>query len=511
VVVTASLIFILYPNLSTAKQSQIPESADYRPESDHLSTKQMKEDLAIFRAVREATNSVMYRYRTKTYLDSVYLWAESEVQKPLSPIDFYKILLILTDVEGSCHNATYLFRDVYDYLPKDRGFFPYDLKNIEGKIRMNSAKEAIPVGSEILSINGISNSGLIAAFSKYYTTDGYNITAKERASVEDSYGWRFLFEFGMSDIFKITFKQPGKIRTETITVKSLSLEEKKQTKKRKHSAPYDAKFDFEQKEKFSAVEISPTTMLLNFRIFNMAENAEDPAYKTFCQFLDSVFVTMQDKKMDNLIIDIRNNPGGNDPNYETVFTHLAEKPFRENTHAHIIFNEIPYAQYFKWTASDNAAQKEEKLQLEGLAKEFFPTYENGQFLQAPVRNPYYYPDSLRFTGNLYLLIDEHVASAASHFASLVRAYTKATIVGVECSGGYYGHNGHFPIAYKLPNSNITTKFSIVYVEQDVVPHLKQPIGRGIIPDVPVSQSFADFMSNEDTQMKRVLKLIQEKQ
>jgi C-terminal processing protease CtpA/Prc len=132
----------------------------------------------------------------------------------------------------------------------------------------------------------------------------------------------------------------------------------------------------------------------------------------------------------------------------------------------------------------------------------------GRNLQNPKYNPVYAPKEPGFKGKLYLLIDENVASAGSHFASLVKAYARnVTIVGVETVGGYYGHNGHMALIYELPHSKIKTKFSIVYVIQDAPVKADQPEGRGIIPDYTVWPVYNDFMENRDTQMEYVLQLI----
>ena len=66
------------------------------------------------------------------------------------------------------------------------------------------------------------------------------------------------------------------------------------------------------------------------------------------------------------------------------------------------------------------------------------------------------------------------------------------------------------VEYVLPNSKIKTRFSVVFVNQDVVSKPSQPIGRGIIPDYEVSQTLEDFIKNEDSQMKFVLKLVEGK-
>ncbi|MBK1439263.1 hypothetical protein JHJ32_04620 [Parapedobacter sp. ISTM3] len=106
------------------------------------------------------------------------------------------------------------------------------------------------------------------------------------------------------------------------------------------------------------------------------------------------------------------------------------------------------------------------------------------------------------------MINENVASAASHFASLVKAYARnVTIVGVETVGGYYDHNGHISLVYELPNSEIKTKFSVVYVVQDARVLPDQPQGRGIIPDYEVWPRLDDFLQHKDTQMEFILQLI----
>jgi hypothetical protein len=77
-------------------------------------------------------------------------------------------------------------------------------------------------------------------------------------------------------------------------------------------------------------------------------------------------------------------------------------------------------------------------------------------------------------------------------------------------GGYFGHNGHIPMEYQLPNSKITTTFSIVNLEQDVIKKKNQKIGRGIIPDIYKVQTLEEFINNEDDTIKFTLRLIGKK-
>lgn len=85
-----------------------------------------------------------------------------------------------------------------------------------------------------------------------------------------------------------------------------------------------------------------------------------------------------------------------------------------------------------------------------------------------------------------------------------------TTIGEETMGGYYGHNGHTPLEYKLPKSKIVIKFSVVNLEQDVKKKENQKYDRGIISDYEITQTFDDFINNIDTQMNFTIQLIQNK-
>lgn len=474
-----------------------------------LSPIEMKQDLELFVDIQKKANSGLYRYHSVKQVDSLYKWAFKQAQHPMPKLEFYKIILQLMDFEGSCHNYSEPDAALVGYYNKQRGFFPYALKYIEGNMIFNGKIPQIPVGSKVISINGVPDKKLMQSFYKYSTADGFTKTQKLSSSVDKSYGLRYLYEYGIKDKFTIQFLAPGARKPQTVTIPAVSLEERKANLLLKHSASVDSIIDHNVQPKYSFKMLNPKTGLLNLRIFSMAYGPEDPAFPIYVSFIDSVFQTLSKNNIPNLILDLRGNPGGSDPNFEQPMMYLTDSSFKENNLAYTIFDDgVPYEKYF-WGIStsermDSAAKESGKLML----KDYFPGLVNGRNLQNVKYNPVYYPKQPGFKGQLYLLIDENVASAASHLASLVKAYArKVEIVGVETVGGYYAHNGHMSLIYELPNSKIKTKFSIVYVDQDAPEKPDQPIGRGIIPDHTVWPAFSDFMENRDTQMEYVLKLI----
>lgn len=494
---------------STLPVQQVSDSASIynRP----LHPGEMKQDLQLFLDIRKKTNSGLYHYRSQKQIDSIYKWAFKEVRQPMSTLDFYKIILQLTDFEGSCHNYTEPDADLVRYYNQQRGFFPFALKYVAGNMIFNSKTAQIPVGSRVWSINGVVDKQLMQSFYKYMTADGFTQTQKLSGSVNRSYGLRYLYEYGIHDSFAIRFSAPGTTQQQTVTVPAVSLDERKANLILRHSATVDSVIDYTVQPKYSFKMVNPSTGLLNLRIFSMASGADDPVFPVYVAFIDSVFQVLSKNNIPHLILDIRGNPGGSDPTFEQPMMYLTGTDFKENTLAYTIFDGLPYEAYFWGVSTAVKMDSADKAEGKRMLKDYFPALHNGRNMQNVRYNPVYSPKSPGFKGKLYLLIDEDVASAASHLASLVKAYARnVTIVGVETVGGYYGHNGHMSVIYELPHSRIKTKFSIVYVDQDARVKPDQPVGRGIIPDHTVWPTFSDFMENRDTQMEYVLKLIAEK-
>ncbi|WP_163410524.1 S41 family peptidase [Flavobacterium ajazii] len=478
-----------------------------------LSEKQIHEDLKVLLAIRKKSNSGLYQYRSKKQIDSIYNSTIKSIKKPMSVIEFYKIILRLTDYEGSVHNYTIPNLDLINFLNRQKSFFPYPLLYINGQIIFDGQSSDIPPGARIKSINGVNDVQLMQSFYKYYTADGYTITEKLSASVNKSFGINYLLEYGLHDEFVIEYISPKSESPKKKVLPAVTLHERETNIKNRFSAPVTELTDFRQQPAYSFRMLNPAIGLLNLRSFGMASGSDDPKFKPYVQFLDSIFNTLDKNKVSNLIIDVRNNPGGSDPNFEQPVMYLTDKSFKENVKATIIFdpNFLPYEKYFWGVSTSERLDSVSRKMGKAYLKDVYPVFKNNISIQNQKYNPVYYPKSPFFRGKLYLLINENVASAASHFASLVKGYVQnVTIVGVETVGGYYRHNGHTPLVYELPNSKIKTQFSIVNLVQDAPKKDNQPEGHGIIPDYEVWPTLNDFFQQKDTQMEFILKLIKTK-
>lgn len=503
-------------NADTGRFSLVVRTTQALDANTYITTpftpRQMKQDLAVFKAIRVSANSGLYRYRSKHQIDSIYRWAYKQITKPLPPLAFYRILVILTDFEGSCHNWTGLPYDIKYYLPRSKGFFPYNLKYVGGKMIVNNRGGQVPLGARIISINGAADTVVMRRLYKYRTTDGYNLTEKQSTSVNTRFGIKYQVEFGIKDRFVIQYTMPGSTQVLTAKLKSISMDADRQNYLNRYSVPYDtATGDVEAVQvKYSFKQANDSTAVFTIREFTMANGDGDPAYKVYCHFLDSVFTWVNaNKRIKHMIVDVRNNPGGSDPNFEKTFTYFANQSFKENSFAYVLFDHLPFPQYYDWYSEDKDNREGDLRRNNKNLMNEFSIHKDGKYFQNQQHNPVWYPDSNRFKGKLYMLVNDFVASAASHFASLMKAYSNVKIIGTETVGGYYGHNGHWPMQYILPGTKLKTEFSIVFVEQDAPTLPTQPFGRGVMPDYNVQQTFDDFMNNRDTQMNFALDLIKQ--
>lgn len=468
---------------------------------EQLTSAQFVEDLRVFRSIREKANSGLYVYRSRQQIDSLYQKAEEAAANSKNIFDFYKIIAKVTGFEGSCHNYTDLPNHASYYLTQKPEYLPITLKNIDGHLLQDSKDNIIPLAAEIISINGIPAKEMINRFSQYYFSDGFSMPYRETAGFERGMLDKFYIEFGTHQEYSIKYQWNG--HTHEATLPGISLEAFKKLQESRHSLTLDKKL---MAEKYSLTKESDKVYRLSVRGFDFATGKEDPAYNKFSAFLEQMMDTLERDKITNLIIDLRGNTGGTGALYEKVFTYLTQRPFRDSHYAYTWFNEVPMEEKLVITPLFLSNGVKDKQGVNAYLKQLYPKETQGKYYWADDKNPLILPNERTFKGQLYLLVDQRVASAASHLASLIKSYTNAIVIGKETVGGYYEHNGHLPLVYELPNTGIQTGFSIVHVIQDAQNLPDQKKGQGIIPYYEIQPTRQEFLDQTDVYLKKALEL-----
>ena len=321
----------------------------------------------------------------------------------------------------------------------------------------------IPNGAEIIEINGISAKNIIDTMLICQSGES-NAFRVERVK------WLFpqlLYSiYKMNDNFNVIYKSRGNLTEDTIQgisyrrYKNLGNENGKQTK------DYSAKFLLDIK-----------TCIIDFREFSELNK--------FHVFLDTTFSQIKDKGIKYLVIDLRNNSGGNSRLGDEFFQYIAKEPFSQygktimkvSRHLKMLWKDYFLSQGYidstmlnKVLSIPNGSiiDPDEKLYSE----------DEDSFISLR-ENP------LRYTGTIYLLTSPATFSSAADFAWCFKHYNMGKVVGEE-TGGWglcYGDN----VCAELPNSRIAINVSCKLF-YDIGATEKST--HGVIPDYSVKSEKA---------------------
>jgi C-terminal processing protease CtpA/Prc len=208
----------------------------------------------------------------------------------------------------------------------------------------------------------------------------------------------------------------------------------------------------------------------------------------FKQFLKEAFQKIQNSDTANLIIDIRENPGGSDLNANVLLEYLTAKPYRQFEEARI-----------------KISSQDEKgiAPLRQQNPELFEGKKVGDIitLELPLKTP---PDNpIRFTGQTFLLIGLRSFSTSTSFAATIKRFDIGKLIGEETGDPtiLYGNIVNVP----LPNSALTAAIA----GRAFVLAGGRPDGRGVLPDYEVKQKPEDTAKGIDTVLQFTLNLIQQ--
>ena len=411
----------------------------------------------------EETHPNPYGFISKEQFYSDVEKTKNEFPSRMKSEDFYKTVLKLNAEIKDGHTTadlSYFFSSRLFFYKK---IFPYKIKIINDRIIVignNSYKDKIPIGSEILKINGIPSDKVIDEASK--------LISYENNAFRNSY-------FSMPFTLSIW----NNYKDYLVEYKEVNSNE---TKEVEANGGLFAKFNFvlEQIRIRNPYEFKILQNNIGYIEFNIFDDLNK-----FSIFLKNTFTTIKAKKINNLIIDIRKNGGGNASLGNELFQYISHKPFKQLDHVELKIS--------KEAIASNIISKADTNKIGSLIQ--FSDFIDVQLRENP----------LRFSGNCFLLVGGNTFSSAAIFASTFQCYKMGKIIGSE-TGGLTVSYGEICF-YNLPNSGIVMKVSCKKFYHTCGIDNR----RGIIPDYIVENSFKDGQNNFDRVLDYTCNLIINKQ
>jgi hypothetical protein len=225
--------------------------------------------------------------------------------------------------------------------------------------------------------------------------------------------------------------------------------------------------------------------LLDIRMFDTGEQ--------YLQFLRRTFKNIKEQGVQNLIIDIRGNSGGDSGSADELLKFLTDKPIMSFDKVGIKFS----SQYNKTSPGELK-----------MFQTVVPEAEEGAFVKFDpsdfTRVQPSPPDPLRFKGRTFVLMDGAVASSSEMFASSVRRLGIGKLVGSEAADPMAVYGQGFRVT--LPNTRLTVAIACKYFRLAG----GKDDGRGVLPDHAVTQTPEDTAKGIDTVLQFTLELMKKR-
>src|SRR5438094_2600628 len=114
------------------------------------------------------------------------------------------------------------------------------------------------------------------------------------------------------------------------------------------------------------------------------------------------------------------------------------------------------------------------------------------------------PSKPTFSGKVYILINGNSFSTTSEFLSHAHARKRATFIGEESGGGYYGNTSGPGAVLTLPNTKLQAYVPLMTYYMAV--HDYKAASHGVVPDYPVKYTIEDLREGKDKELTLALEL-----
>lgn len=488
-IIITAFFLLMQPVGAAATEEKAPA---YDPDKT-FTVEQLKEDFKLMRGSLEEAHGGFYYYSTKKEMNRMFDAAFAKLTQPATELQFFKILAPLVAAINDGHTRTRLSTDASTYWLGQPIRFPFNIQFFNKKrgylYRNYSENPDIPMGGELLSINGHTIPEILDQLLPLVPSDAHIDTSKLLALSRTSYfGASYMTAYGKTTSFTIRYKKPGKKKAETFKVNGIKPRDltpiwrKRYPEAAKKNDP-NIPISLEYKEGIP---------ILTIRTFGAG--AYTNARIDYKKFLADAFTQFQTKQIKDLIIDLRNNGGGSDEYGKILAAYFLDKPFMYYDSLETRVNSISFAKYA------NVSPQDMEIMKNRLKANDHGTFDALGHPNLGMQQPL----EPTFKGKVYILINGGSFSATGEATSIIHFHKKAIFIGEECGSGYYGNTSGMGVTMTLPHTRIRVAIPLVRYGMAVSDY---PKNRGIIPQHKVPTTIDDRMNDRDPQMEYALKLI----
>ncbi len=471
------------------------DSCERRFSSDHA-----KQDLELLVACLNKLHPALDRHRPMKEVESDFqhLVSLTDSKTEISETELVQLTSKLVAKIGCSHTSVRPGAKATEKCLTSKTLLPLGVEVLNARLLVfHDLSEEQQVGEnvELISINGKSCSEIVAVMNQNKSLDGLMTAGRPRKTLKP-FLWGYRWAFGPAEEFELVIRSGTRQRT--ITVNAIDYA----TRQNRRSKRYP---DFDPNENAVSLKIRGNGISV-LRVASFYKDGGNGSW--FKDKFADIIQEIQRAKTKDLIIDVRDNPGGWDESPADLFAHIANKPFKTYRKLSHSAKTIPkgcqidldmedFSEYSK-PPSESIERVKEEGGIGDLLNHYTSTHPlNGATWELP---------DMRYEGRVWILINRYSGSSGSEFPGYVKFHQRGVLIGEETGGGYAGCNAGILPEITLPNSGIRVRIPLIRYDMGFeMP--KEDASRGVRPDVIVQPKLNDLNNKTDATMTRALKLI----
>ena len=469
-----------------------------------ISTEGIKKDIEILSSALEELHPGILRYNQLGEFKNFTSELGSSITSDITYAEAFLILSKITAQVKCDHTFPSFYNQgslIKEAIHNQKDKLPFTFKWVNNEMIVfedaTSNSKLVP-GTRIISINNTPVQDILKAILPHISTDGNN--DQNKISKTEIRGYELIYDAfdvyypilypKQQNLLKLEINLPNSkgntsITTEYVTRESRIniLNERNESRPRTINDAWAFRFLEDD--------------IAYLQIGSFATEIYEGSWE---KFLNDSFKKIRKKKVKNLIVDIRENTGGQDAPGDYLFQKLVSRPCDINTYiGQKRFSKIPKSQepfYQSW-------------QIENLELQQAISPDNNGIFE--LENEFKYsilkPSKKGFNGNVYLMTSSKNVSAAYYFVDKFKRCNVGQIVGEMTGGNQNGINGGTILFMQLPNTKIEIDIPII---GSLRRNPEKYSDMGIVPDVILENKRLDIIHKRDGQLSGLIRLIYSK-
>jgi len=439
------------------------------------SREQIKEDIQFLQVNLLDKQPNLYVYSSKALIDSFFDSLYNHLPASMTELETYQYITPICAKIKDGHTLLFPSEATLAFHNTHSLYFPFKMywNGEKMYVELNYATDdELPPGAEILNINGVPVKTVMADCLNRMMRDGHNRSYPVWV-LNNWFNEYYSYFYGHPTEFSIDYQLNGGLQ-QTKTVKALSKANIFANRKDRYpKATFSRDFNPLPGTGITLhIDSSLSLAVLTIKTFDKAvlKNTYGQSFKST---IKPYFEKINTANVNNLVLDLRNNQGGDIRNGQYLLQYLMNKPFQL------------VSGYYKVRNPQAATEAQRNTRCGGNSMGTFQ------------------PLDQAFQGQLFVLINGGSFSNSAIVSSALKFYGRGIFIGEE-SGGNKNVIDGYEKNMVLPHTKI--RIALPTRQFDLRERDKNT-GQGILPDVAIQPTIDDLIAGKDRAMEQVIRMI----